>query len=48
MPSILICPADGSYSLNIKFNIVLFPAPLSPTIAINYPYLTLKESFSIT
>jgi len=28
IPSILIYPLEGSYSLNIRFRIVLFPAPL--------------------
>lgn len=41
-PSRYIVPSLGSYSLNIRFKIVVFPIPLLPTIAIKLPGFTEK------
>lgn len=42
-PSIVIEPDWGSKSRNNRFKIVLFPDPLSPTIATKSPGFILKE-----
>lgn len=44
VPSMVISPLLGSYNRRSNWMIVLLPEPDGPTIAVDVPALTLKET----